>query len=215
MLTNRSGPQRTPLTCAQTKTSDRVSKVRGMTLVEVMIACIILTMVMLGVLQGSLQSRRMTEGSIRQITVASLVQGYLEQMKGFKYESLTVSPTATPGTGLATDWDDSNVALLKDSSQNNVRICLAVGTAPTSLPDISTLPTDASLHTENVDIDNTNSGTDDTVLNMWVWVNSLTGGNVADCKSIVIVYQWKTRDGGRIHTYSDMMRTIRSSIPTD
>jgi len=186
-----------------------------MTLIEVMIAGVILTMVMLGVLQGTLQSRRMTEGSIRQATVASLVQGYLEQIKGFKYETLTVSPSATPGTGLVSDWDPSNIVLLKDSTQSNITICLAVGTAPTSLPNISTLPTDASLHTENVDIDNNNSNNDDTVLNMWVWVNSLTGGNVADCKSIVIVYQWKVRDGGRVHVYSDMMRTIRSSIPTD
>ncbi len=190
-------------------------RARAMTLVEVMFASVILTMVVLGVLQGSLQSRRMTEGSVRQAAVASLVQGYLEQIKSIKYGDLTVSPSVTPGTGLVTDWNSINLVVLKDSNQANTTICLAAGTAPASLPVISTLPTDASLHTEAVDIDNVNSGTDNTTLSMWIWVNDMTGSNVVNCKSIIIVYQWTVRDGGRIRAYSDMMRTVRSAVPTD
>ncbi len=74
-----------------------------MSIVEVMIASGILSMVMLGVLQGMLQSRRQTEGSIRQGTCASLVQGYMEQIKSLKYATtlndLPSSPSATPGVG--------------------------------------------------------------------------------------------------------------------
>src|SRR5882672_2796967 len=81
---------------------------RAMSLVEVMVASGVLSMIILGVLQGMLQSRRMTEGSIRQETVASLVQGYMEQIKSLKYATvlndLPSSPSATPSTGTTADW---------------------------------------------------------------------------------------------------------------
>ncbi len=195
---------------------DRLRSTRGLTLVEVVFASLILAMVVLGVLQGMLQSRRQTEGSVRQASVASLVQGYLEQLKGIKYGDLPSSPASAPGLGTTADWSAAgNTATLVDSSQNTTMICLATGTAPTTLPVISTLPTDASMHTEQVDIDNASANTDNSVLNMWVWINDLTGTNVVNCKSIVIVYQWTVKDGGRLRYYSDMTRTIRSSVPTD
>ena len=201
---------------------------RALSLVEVMFAAGILSMVVLGVLQGILQSRRQTEASIRQATVASLVQGYMEQIKSLKYaaslNALPSSPSATPGTGTLADWqtyvgtpgtDDSNPTLtLKDSSQANVTFCLCSGAAPTTLPAINTLPTDASFHTESVDIDNISSATDNCTLNMWVWINNLTGTGLQDCKSIVIVYQWTVKDGGQVRYFSDMSRSIRSIIPT-
>ena len=188
-----------------------------MTLAEVMIACCIVTMVLLGTLQGMLQSRRITEGSIRQTSVASLVQGYLEQMKSLTYPNNPVSPTTTPGTGLLSDWQALNtvpgsVLTAIDSNQNTTYICLAAGSAPTSLPAINTLPTDASMHTEIVNIDSTSSNC---TLKMWVWVNPLTGTNISQCEAIVIVYQWTTMDGGRIHNYSAMARAIRSVVQTD
>ncbi len=191
-----------------------------MTLVEVMAAVIILSMVLLGVLQGMLQSRRMTEGSIRQASVGSLVQGYIEQIKSIKYadtgNALTTSPATTPGAGLLADWQTAgNIIVAKDSSQADTTLCLAAGPAPTALPVINSLPTDASMHVESVDIDNIASNTDNSTLSMWVWINDLSGTNVVKCKSIVIVYQWTVKDGGRVRYYSDMMRTIRSIVPTD
>ena len=199
-----------------------------MTIVEVMFAGGILAMVVMGTLQGMMQSRRMTESSIRQATVASLVQGYMEQIKSLKYAStlnaLPSSPSVTPSGGTLAAWqaylgtagtDDSNPTLiLKDSNQSDVTFCICAGAAPASLPAIGTLPTDASFHTESVDIDNINSTTDNTQLNMWVWINNLSGTNLQDCKSIVIVYQWTVKDGGRIVYYSDMTRSIRSIVPT-
>lgn len=202
---------------------------RAVSLVEVMFASGILSMVLLGVLQGMLQSRRQTEGSIRQGTCASLVQGYMEQIKSLKYATtlndLPSSPASTPNAGTVADWqayvgtpgtDDNNPTLdLKDSNQADVTFCLAPGTAPTSLPDVSTLPTNAAKHTETVDIDNINSGADNCTLDMWVWINNLTGTNVVNCKSIVIVYQYTVKDGGRTRTFVEMTRQIRSIIPTD
>jgi Tfp pilus assembly protein PilV len=193
---------------------------RAVTLVEVMASTVILSMVLVGVLQGMLQSRRMTEGSVRQASVGSLVQGYLEQIKSIKYadvgNALPSSPATTPGTGSQADWVAAgNIITCKGSDQSDVIICLAAGAAPTTKPLISTLPTDASWHTESVDIDNLNSNADNSTLDMWVWVNDLTGTNVVKCKSIVVVYQWSVKDGGRKYLYSDMMRIVRSIVPTD
>jgi type II secretory pathway pseudopilin PulG len=202
---------------------------RALTLVEVMFASSILTMVLCGVLQGMLQSRRMTEGSIRQGTVASVAQGYMEQIKSLKYaatlNALPSSPSTTPTGGTIADWqayvgtpgtDDNNPTLtLKDSNQADTTICLVPGAAPTTLPDVSTLPTNAAKHSESVDIDNVNSTSDNCTLDMWVWINPMTGTNLQDCKSIVIVYQYTVKDGGRIRYFTDMIRTVRSIIPTD
>lgn len=196
----------------------RLRSTRGLTLIEVTFASVLLTMVTLGVLQGMLQSRRQTEGSVRQASVASLVQGYLEQLKSIKYGDLPTSPSATPGTGTTTDWAPYMITLI-DSAQNPTNIYLAAGTAPTTLPVISTLPTNISMRTEQVDIDNINAASDNSVLNMWVWVNDMTDAtnrpNVVNCKSLVIVYQYTVRDGGRTRYYSDLVRTIRSIVPTD
>lgn len=211
------------------RTTRSLRGLRAVSLVEVMFASGILTMVLLGVLQGSLQSRRMTEGSIRQATCASLVQGYMEQIKSMKYaavlNALPSSPSVTPGAGTVAAWqayvgtpgtDDSNPTLtLKDSSQTDTIFCLSPGAAPTTLPDISTLPTNAAKRTESVDIDNIASAADNCTLDMWVWINPLTGTNVQDCKSIVVVYQYTVKDGGRVRYYSDMVRAIRSIVPTD
>lgn len=177
----------------------------------------------MGVLQALLQSRRMTEGSIRQSSVASLVQGYMEQIKSMKYASdfsnaLPSSPATSPGTTLA-HWQ-SFVGLpiipVKDSNQANIFICLATGNPPasTATTDFSTLPTDASRLVEAVDIDNSTSTSDDSTLYMWVWIKDMTVNNVADCKSITIAYQWTVKNGGQTKTYNDMTRTIRSVIPT-
>ena len=73
--------------------------------------------------------------------------------------------------------------------------------APTSMPGHQhALPATGgpAKHSESVDIiDNISSSTDNTTLDMWVWVNDLSGTNVVKCKQIVIVYQWTVKDGGR------------------
>ncbi len=202
----------------------RLYRTRAMSLPEVVFASVILAMVLLGTLQGMLQSRRQTEGSVRQASVASLVQGYLEQLKSIKYGDLPLSPATAPATGTtATDkatWVAANASVsLIDSAQNSTVFYLAPGTPPTSLDGISGLSTtNLSLHTEQVDIDNINSASENSTLNMWVWILDQTDStrpNVVDCRSIVIAYTWTLRDGGRVRVLSDMTRTIRSSVPTD
>lgn len=210
-------------------TARRTKSARALSLVEVVFATGILTMVCLGVLQAMLQSRRMTEGSVRQASVASLVQGYMEQIKALRYAAdasndLPSSPATSPGTSAA-NWENYTsgefgiVPILeaKNALQEKTYIYLASGTAPTT-SDTSSLPTNVSKHSERVDIDNLSSDRDDTVLDMWVWINDLTDTtrpNVQKCKQIVIVYQYSVRDGGRVRYFTDSTRAIRSIVPTD
>jgi Tfp pilus assembly protein PilV len=219
-------PQSSP---APASTAPRFKSARGLSLVEVVFATGILTMVCLGVLQAMLQSRRMTEGSVRQASVNSLVQGYMEQIKALKYAAdasndLPSSPATSPGTSAA-DWNNYTsgefgippTLTAKNALQETTTIYLASGNAPETSSTAS-LPTNVSKHSERVDIDNMSSDRDDTVLDMWVWINDLTDTtrpNVQKCKKITIVYQYTVRDGGRIRYFTDSMRAIRSIVPTD
>jgi prepilin-type N-terminal cleavage/methylation domain-containing protein len=54
---------------------------RGMTLLEVLFAVAVMTMVAGGLLATFMQSRRLTEGSVYQNAAITIVQGYIEQMK--------------------------------------------------------------------------------------------------------------------------------------
>jgi len=108
----------------------------------------------------------------------------------------------------------------KSAKQETITLYLVPGAAPTTIPDVSTLPGTASpaRHTETVDIDNMATTSDDTVLDMWVWVNDMTDTtrpNVQKCKSVLIIYQYTVRDGGRVRYYKDSMRAVRSIVPTD
>jgi hypothetical protein len=206
---------------ADRRSDRRLRSNRGLTIVEVAFASAILAFVMCGVLQAMLQSRRMTEGSVRLSSVASLVQGYLEQLKSIKYGDLPLSPSTTPTGATTTAWAPYSISVLDSNQSTTNPIYLAIGSAPTAVPAISSLATDISMRTEQVDIDNINSAADNSVMNMWVWINDMadtsdtTRVNVVNCRSIVIVYQWTSRDGGRVRYFSDMSRTIRSMVPTD
>src|SRR5688572_5478962 len=70
--------------------------VRGMTLVEVVVALSILTAVMLGFLGSFVQSRRTTEGAVMHAAATSLIYGIVEQIKGLDYTTLVPSTDLDP-----------------------------------------------------------------------------------------------------------------------
>ncbi|MFA5058481.1 MAG: hypothetical protein WC485_10230, partial [Opitutaceae bacterium] len=59
-----------------------------MTLIEVAIALSILALSLGGILAALLQSRRLTEGSVSQNSVLTVVQGYVEQMKNMELSQI-------------------------------------------------------------------------------------------------------------------------------
>ncbi|HXA81353.1 MAG TPA: hypothetical protein VNV14_08775, partial [Opitutaceae bacterium] len=75
----------------------------GMTLVEVMTALLIATLVFCGVIAVLIQSRRLTEGSVAQNAALSAVESYIEQMKCMNANNLTATPIPTQKNYDSTD----------------------------------------------------------------------------------------------------------------
>lgn len=169
-------------------------------------ASVVMAIVIGGLLTMILQSRRMTEGSILQNATVNIVQGYLEQMKNMDYDALSVSPASGTAT-IPTQIDESTADPLT----------LSNGSPPTSLPPVGSSPTGAVDNVKTIAIKWPASNPADTlILNIWVWVEDLTGSatNVAQAKAITMVYTYAIRDGGRLRGSRGSIRSIRSVVPT-
>lgn len=64
---------------------------RGMTLVEIIIAMVLFSMLAVGILQGTLQTRKFTEENIYHLAAQTAIIGYLEQIKSQPYTYLSQS----------------------------------------------------------------------------------------------------------------------------
>ncbi len=62
---------------------------RALTLIEVMLALSVLTMVSLTILSSVLLSRRLAESNVYENTALTVTQGYLEQIKSMEYDVIT------------------------------------------------------------------------------------------------------------------------------
>jgi prepilin-type N-terminal cleavage/methylation domain-containing protein len=178
----------------------------GFTLVEIMMASVVMSIVLGGLLSMIMQSRRLTESSIVQNSAVNIVQGYLEQMKSMDYASVTLSP-ATGTATIATQLNESATDPLT----------LSNGTPPTTLPAIGTTPTGAVDNVKSIAIRYPTVNPNDTLsLNLWIWVVDLTGSStyVTNAKSITMIYTYTFRDGGRLRQTRGTIRSIRSVVPT-
>jgi Tfp pilus assembly protein PilV len=102
---------------------------RGMSLAEVMVSMLILTMLCMGLLAGLLQSRRLTDGSVCQNSAQAAVQSYIEQLKNMSAATLC-NNTAS---GVPTSTSYSIPTEINDSTAD------ALYTSTGAPPDISTL----------------------------------------------------------------------------
>ncbi|MCX6953737.1 MAG: hypothetical protein NTV51_16420 [Verrucomicrobia bacterium] len=210
-------PVHSPLWGARARLAGRSRLLqRGVTLVEVLIASLVLTITCGGVLAMMIQSRRLTEGSIVQNSIVTVMQGYIEQMKSMEYGLLAVSPPAL----------DTSVTLptVKDADHPDA-LGLSWGSPPTTLPAIGTTPANAVDNDKDIIIktplkpDGTPApitAADTIKLTVWVWVQDLTDlpNNVGGSKAVTIIYTYQFRDGGRIKSIRNSLRTIRSVVPS-
>lgn len=180
----------------------------GFTLVEVMIAGILLATALMGFLGSFIQSRRVTEASVMHAAATSLVYGIVEQIKGLDYATLIPNtevdadaPAASTPPYVRVRINQSYTAWLR------VVYTPAPGApaAPTSTPAVTA--TAASLGA----IDNiitalplsTASGTRSQPLKMtlWLWIDELPDAryDVKDVKKLTLVYTY---------TYSNGLNTV-------
>lgn len=180
-----------------------------MTLVEVLIASVVLSLLSLGVLAMIIQSRRLTEGSIVQNSVVTVMQGYIEQVKSMDYSLLAPSLPSAPATPIT-------IPTVLDEVTPDP-LTLSWGTPPTSMPAIGSTPTGAVSNTKTIAIKNPAVNPNDNLnITIWVWVQDLTdlSANVGGSKAVTMIYTYQFRDGGRLRSIRSSLRTIRSVVPS-
>lgn len=179
------------------------------TLVEVLIAAIILTVTCSGILGMMIQSRRLTEGSIVQNSIVTVMQGYIEQVKSMEYSLLALSLPSAPAV-------NPTIPTVLDATTADP-LTLSWGTPPVTLPAIGTTPIGAVANTKSIAIKNPVVNPNDTLtLTIWVWVQDLTDlpNNVGGTKAITMIYTYQARDGARLKSFRGSLRTIRSVVPS-
>lgn len=119
----------------------------GMTLVEVMVSLTILIMIMSGLIATMIQSRRMTEGSIRRNMTVNIVNGFLEQMKGMTNGNAITGATNPDAFLLA------NPILTQDNDTTSDPIYPSSGTPPkinTLTPGVTPANTAGTVYVDNL-----------------------------------------------------------------
>ncbi len=182
-----------------------------------MIASLVMTILMGGILATIIQTRRLTEGSVVQNSANTILQGYIEQMKTMAYDTdLVCSPSSASnpyvvGTSLSVPCARDETTAGQDP------LYLSAGTPPSSLPAIGTTPTGAVDNPHLIAIKTPAVNANDSLnLNLWLWINDLTGTatNVTQSKAITLIYTYQFLDGGRIRYVRGSIRSIRSVVPS-
>jgi type II secretory pathway pseudopilin PulG len=245
----------------------------AMTLIEVIIAMLVFGLLLGGILDLQIQSRRITEGGLYQNAALTVVQGYLEQLKkidlptllnstskdsvgnilpytagayaiplirgnpagsGATSDPFVVTPltllqsppalsTITPGTTqtfVPAVYDNlRNFDMAKDLTATNVNSTDTTATTgqllwTTAWPNAINYPPYTNtpyIGNNNV---SANCGATDLKLNMWIWIQNLTGAsaNTANVYGIIIIYTYQYYDGHQIHYFMGTIRTMRSSV---
>ena len=166
-----------------------------MTLIEIMVAISIMTIVAFGTVSGLLQSRRLTERSIYDNTGATIAQGYIEQMMNMEFTLLD---------GSVIDQ------LFSQGAADSLTVSPSVADPETGDP-----ATDI-VNTKIIDINNTPGDTaDDLEIKLVLYIDNLTDPNngVGESRRIALRYSYKTiSDPGKSVTYTEF--NIRSRVAT-
>lgn len=191
-------------------------RVQGFTLVEIAVASMVVTMLVIGILASLIQSRKMTETAIYQNSAVTVVQGYIEQMKNMDFTELPYYDGSTLKRGSATTADAVIYTQLDSTVYDT--LTLSSGTAPSKTTlDSGTRPTGAVDNSKIIDINNTPDDTnDDLRMNIWVWITPLTDSShrIGESRLITLVYTWGFQARGLDLSYVDSLATVRSKVPT-
>jgi len=172
------------------------SEKSGVTLVEIMVAMVILGFSGLGLLSGLMQSRRFTELAIHENTALTIGQGYIEQMKNMEFASL-------------------DEAVLPTLFHEGVADTLTVSPLPAD-PTVGNTTTDKK-NSKLIDIKNTpNDKTDDMNLDVYVYIEDVTdaANGIGQARRIILRYAYSFNDSYRTSNNTDTLYAIRSEVPT-
>ena len=172
------------------------AKQRGMTLIEVLIALVMLAMLSASVISVTFQVRSMAEQAVYQNTALTLAQGYMEQVRHLDYTTLrSVAQDSTGSVTLPLDRTDG--AQVKPAS--------------------GTFFGNGTWASETVYLDQNAAGVPTQPMNFTfraglVSLESATGG-AASGVEVTIQYRI-TYNYGVLRTINGVLRSVRSSVPT-
>lgn len=168
----------------------------GMTLVEIMVAMSIMTIIGFGTISGLLQARRMTEGSIYQNTAATVAQGYIEQLKNMDFGLL-------------------DLPVIPDMINQGLADSLSISPLPDE-PEEGDPATDI-VNTRKIDINNTqdNDG-DDLELRIVAYIENITDASagIGDARRLIIRYEYNNTTSGTSVLVRNTLYCIRSRVTT-
>ncbi len=214
-----------------------------MTLIEVVTALSVISLVIVGVLGSMVQTRKLAAVSITQSCALTIVQGYIEQLKNLPLQSfvnasptdLMNNPNLAVSFTLPTLKDASNTTIQLKTTPSGIAASTLTGATP------GTTPTGVVDNLQSFDMDSrnvagtdswsavwpganttltayptTNPGQTDLRMNFWVQITDLTPTSSPKCKAygVLIVYSWQYLDGKRVKYLMSSVRTIRSAVQT-
>ena len=214
-----------------------------MTLVEVITALGIMSIMMVGILAALMQTRRLASASVAQNCALTIVQGYVEQLKNTPLQQFInanpadaqIKPILTSSFVLPTMKDQNNTTIYLSTTKSTVSLSTLTGSPPGITPadvvdNLQTFDMDIrtnaatttwaaiwpGANTTLTPYPTTTPGVTDLRMNFWVQITDLTPSASAKCKAygFVIVYTWQYLDGGRIRYAMDSVRSIRSAVQT-
>lgn len=191
----------------------RRQRQRGMTLVEVVVATVVVAIVSTGLIATSMLTRRLTEISVYQSSVASIMQGYLEQIKNMPYDLLPLSPAA--GANMADALYSTQYSLPTQKDDVTADPLVLSPMSPLTPANISP-PTVPSAVYDNVKVFDVNRAADLSI-HIWVWIEDRTPsgyGATQQCKAITLLYMWRIQDGNTVRAYTGVIKNLRSLVPT-
>jgi type II secretory pathway pseudopilin PulG len=186
------------------------SRASGLTLVEVIVATLIIGLSAGGILSGLLLSRRFTETAIRQNVATNVVQGYIEQIKAISWGSNFI--TELP-LSLASGTSGKINTMLESGTTDDLNVSnLPVPNLSSLTPGVA--PTGAIDNIKTITINSTNSVT--MPVNVWVWIESKPSASNSSTKlkAITIIYTWEAGVGANKKKYINSLRTMCSDVPT-
>jgi prepilin-type N-terminal cleavage/methylation domain-containing protein len=192
---------------------------RGLTLVEVMVALVLMATVMAGFIATFIQSRRVTESNVLHAAATSMIYGIIEQLKQLEYNTLLPNYETDPFAPVALTPPYMRVRV----NQSTVVWLRCVHTAAPGTPAAPTTTPGPNATAASVGaIQNfigsiplsTVTGTTAQQINLdiWVWIDEIpdAANDVSEVKQVTVVYTYSFIDGRTTRTIRDREVFLRT-----
>jgi type II secretory pathway pseudopilin PulG len=183
-------------------------RVRGLTLVEVMVSMTLMATVMVGFIGSFIQSRRVTESNVLHAAATSMAYGIIEQIKQLDYSTLLPNYEVDPFAPVAKTPPYIRVRI----NQSTVVWLKVVHTAAPGTPRGPTT-TAIQNYIGAIPLSTVTGSTSQQInLDVWVWIDEIpdTANDVSEVKKITVVYTYSFVDGSATRTVRDREVFLRT-----